>query len=81
MPDDLRADLDELLAQGQRPRVCGLRHRQRAHEVADVIRRDMELVADRRMEARGSFERGLQQMQQQGVGSEKLTRPIVVILA
>ena len=45
--DDLRADLDELLAQaGQRPRLRRLRHRQRAHEVAEVVGERMELEAD-----------------------------------
>ena len=44
MADDLRADLDQLLAQtGQRPRLRGLRHRQRAHKVADVVGQYMEL--------------------------------------
>jgi hypothetical protein len=37
MADDLRADLDQLLAQtGQRPRVSRPRHRQRPHKVAEV---------------------------------------------
>ena len=35
---DLRANLDELLAEaGQRPRLRRLRHRQRTHEVAEVV--------------------------------------------
>ena len=38
MADDLRAHLDLLLAQaGQRPRLRRLRHRKRAHEVAEVV--------------------------------------------
>jgi hypothetical protein len=46
--DDLRADLDQLLAQaGQRPRLRRLRHRQRPHEVAEVVRRGMKLKAHR----------------------------------
>ena len=44
MADDLRADLDQLLAQaGQRPRFRRLRHRQRAHEIAQVVRKGMKL--------------------------------------
>ena len=44
--DDLRADLDQLLAQtGQRPRLRGLRHRQRPHEVREIVRQRMELKA------------------------------------
>jgi hypothetical protein len=47
LADDLRADLDQLFAQaGQRPRLRRLRHRQRPHEVAEVIRGRMELEAD-----------------------------------
>jgi len=38
MADDLRADLDQLLAQaGQRPRFRRLGHRQRPHEVGKVV--------------------------------------------
>jgi hypothetical protein len=45
--DDLGADLDQLLAQaGQRPRFRRLRHRQRSHEVAQVVGEDVELKAD-----------------------------------
>ena len=45
--DDLRSDLDQLLAQtGQRPRLCRLRHRQRPQKVAEVIRERMEVEAD-----------------------------------
>ena len=45
--DDLGADLDQLLSQaGQRPRLRRLRHRQRAHEVAEVVGERMELEAD-----------------------------------
>src|SRR5262249_13957804 len=44
MADDLRADLDLLLAQaGHRPRLRCLGHRQRSHEVAKVIRKRVEL--------------------------------------
>ena len=44
--DDLRADLDQLFAQaGQRPRLRRLRHRQRAHEVAEVVGQRMQLEA------------------------------------
>ena len=47
MADDLGADLDQLLAQaGQRPRLRGLRHRQRPHEVAEIISQRVELEAD-----------------------------------
>jgi len=46
--DDLGTDLDQLLAQaGQRPRLRGLRHRQCAHEIAEVVRQGMELEANR----------------------------------
>jgi len=45
--DDLGADLDQLLPQaGQRPRLRGLRHRQRPHEVAQVVGKSMKLKAD-----------------------------------
>src|SRR5437870_12206949 len=45
--DNLGADLDQLLAQaGQRPRLRGLRHRQRPHEVAEIISQRVELEAD-----------------------------------
>jgi hypothetical protein len=48
MADDLRTDLDQLLAQaGQRPRFCGLRHRQRPHEVAEIVGKSMELKSNR----------------------------------
>ena len=44
MADDLCADLDQLFAQaGQRPRLRGLRHRQRAHEITDIIGERVEL--------------------------------------
>src|SRR6516164_2162257 len=43
MADDLRTDLDQLLAQtGQRPPLRRLGHRQRPHEVAEVISQCME---------------------------------------
>jgi hypothetical protein len=36
--DDLRADLDQFLAQaGQRPRLRGLWHRQGSHEIAEIV--------------------------------------------
>ena len=42
--DDLRTDLDQLfLEAGQRPRLCCFRHRQRPHEVPEVIGQRMEL--------------------------------------
>src|SRR6516162_3668227 len=42
--DHLGADLDQLLAQaGQRPRLRRLWHRQRPHEVAEVVGQRMEL--------------------------------------
>ena len=45
--DDLGADLDQLLAQaGQRPRLRRLGHRQRSHEVAEVVSEHMKLKAD-----------------------------------
>jgi len=45
--DDLRADLDQLLAgPGQRLRLRRLRHRQRPHEIAEIVRKSMELEAD-----------------------------------
>jgi hypothetical protein len=45
--DGLGADLDQLLAQaGQRPRLRGLGHRQRPHEVAEVVGKGMKLEAD-----------------------------------
>jgi len=45
--DDLRTDFDQLLAQaGQRPRLRRVRHRQRAHEVAEVVGQHMEPQAD-----------------------------------
>ena len=48
MADDLRADLYQLLAQaGQRPRLGRLRHRQCAHEIAEVVRQGMKLKAHR----------------------------------
>jgi hypothetical protein len=46
--DDLRTDLDQLVAQaGQRPRVRGLRHRQRPHEIGQVVGKGMQLKAHR----------------------------------
>ena len=40
-------NLGQLLAQaGQRPRLRGLRHRQRPHEVAEIIGQRVELEAD-----------------------------------
>jgi len=48
MADNLRADLDELLAQaGQRSRLRGFRHRQRPHKVAQVVGQRVELEAHR----------------------------------
>ena len=42
--DDLRADLDQLLAQaGHRPRLYCLGHCQRAHEVPEIIGQHVEL--------------------------------------
>jgi hypothetical protein len=42
--DDLRADLDQLLAlAGQRPCLRRFRHRQHAYEVAEVVSQRMEL--------------------------------------
>ena len=42
--DDLRADLDQLFAQaGQRSRLRHLWHRQRPHEVAQIVGQQMEL--------------------------------------
>jgi len=47
MADDLRADLDQLLAQaGQRPRFGRLRHRQRPHEISHIIGEDVKLEVD-----------------------------------
>ena len=44
MTDDLRADLDQLLARaGQRPRLRRPGHRQRPHEVGEVVGQRMEL--------------------------------------
>jgi len=44
MADDLRTDLDQLVAQaGQRSRLCCLRHRQRPHEIPEIIGQRMEL--------------------------------------
>jgi hypothetical protein len=46
--DDFGADLDQLLAQaGQRPWLDRLGHRQRPHEVAEVVGERMKLKADR----------------------------------
>ena len=46
--DDLRANLDQLLAQaGQRSRLRGPRHRQRPHEIAKVVGKSVELKAHR----------------------------------
>ena len=46
--NDLRADLDQLFAQaGQRPRLRGLRHRQGAQEVAEIVGQGMKLKAHR----------------------------------
>jgi hypothetical protein len=43
----LGADLDQLLAQaGQRPRLHRLRHRQRPHEIAEIVGQRVELEAD-----------------------------------
>jgi hypothetical protein len=45
--DDLGADFDQLLAQaGQRPRLRRLRHRQRPHEIAEIVGQRVELEAD-----------------------------------
>jgi hypothetical protein len=47
MADDLRADLDQLLAQaGQGPWFHPLGHRQRPHEIAQLVGQGMELKAD-----------------------------------
>jgi hypothetical protein len=47
MADDLRADLDQLLAQaGQRPRLRRLGHGQRSNEVAEIVGEGMELETD-----------------------------------
>src|SRR5271165_3863045 len=44
---DLGTDLDQLLAQaGQRPRLRRLRHRQRPHEIAEIVGQRVELEAD-----------------------------------
>jgi hypothetical protein len=44
---DLGADLDQLVAQaGQRPRLRRLRHRQRPHEIAEIVGQRVELEAD-----------------------------------
>jgi len=44
MADDLRADLDKLLAQaGQRPRLRRFGHRQPSHEIAQVVGEGVEL--------------------------------------
>src|SRR5580700_7382661 len=44
---DPGADLDKLLAQaGQRPRLRRLRHRQRPHEIAEIVGQRVELEAD-----------------------------------
>jgi hypothetical protein len=44
MADDLRADLDQLLLEaGERPRLCCFRHRQRPHEIPEIIGQHMEL--------------------------------------
>ncbi len=46
MADDLRADLDQLVAQGRhRPFLDRLRRRQRAHEVAKVVGQRVKLKA------------------------------------
>jgi hypothetical protein len=45
--DHLGADLDQLLSQaGQRPRLRGLRHRQRPQEIAEIVGQRVELKAD-----------------------------------
>ncbi len=47
MAHNLRADLDEFLAQArQRPWLSGLGHRQRPHEVAEVVGERVKLKAD-----------------------------------
>ena len=53
MAHDLRADLDQLLAQaGQRPRLRRFWHRQGAHEIAEVVGQRMELETRRGGEGR-----------------------------
>jgi hypothetical protein len=45
--DDLDADLDQLLAQAsQRPRFRRLGHRERPHEIANVVGQRVELNTD-----------------------------------
>ena len=47
MANDLGADLDQFFAQaGQRPGFSRLEHRQRSHEVAEVVGQRMKLEAD-----------------------------------
>jgi len=47
--DDLGADLDQLLAQAaQRPWLRRVRHRQRPHEITEVVGKRMELGGHRR---------------------------------
>ena len=48
MAHDLRADLDQSLAQaGQRPRLRRFWHRQGAHEITQVVGQRMELETHR----------------------------------
>jgi hypothetical protein len=48
MADDLRANLDQLFLQArQRPILDGLRRRQRAQEVAEIVGECMKLKANR----------------------------------
>jgi hypothetical protein len=47
MADNLRADLDQLFAQGgRRPRLRSFGRRQRAHKVAEIIGERVQLKAD-----------------------------------
>ena len=47
LADNLGADLDQFFPEaGQRPQLGRLRHRQRPHEVAEVVRQGMKLKAN-----------------------------------